>query len=297
VSGTAPARKSAAAPRATPAAKKDAAAPRAAPKKAASTRDATGDPWEIVHAEFVAAAGPGSTLPDHGPEVAFAGRSNVGKSSLINTLTGRRNLVRTGATPGVTRTLTQFAARTRAGQSFALVDLPGYGFAQRSKAERQQWAQLIERYLERRPQLAVVVLLVDPRRGVEEDDRALVEFVTAAGERRAHAERAAAPGERADTPAEHAGAPGERAGAPGERAGVPGERAGAPAILVAATKIDKLGRSAVQAALRGVRQSIADAPDVPEGLPVVGWSSVTGEGKSELGRRISLALERAGARR
>lgn len=258
-----PAKKAAASPRAAAPAKK-AAAPQgnaapakasASPKKATSGRDITGDPWEIVHAEFVAAAGPGSTLPDHGLEVAFAGRSNVGKSSLINTLTGRRNLVRTGSTPGVTRTLTQFAARTRAGQSFALVDLPGYGFAQRSKAERQQWAQLIERYLLRRDQLAVVVLLVDPRRGLEDDDRQLVEFVTS------------------------------------------GDRPVAPEIFLAATKIDKLARSAAQAALRDVRKTLPTALDLPEGLPVIGWSSVTGEGKSELGRRISLALERAGARR
>lgn len=241
-----------------PAAKRTGAAPRegaAAAKKVASSRDATGDPWEIVHADFVAAAGPGSSLPDHGLEVAFAGRSNVGKSSLINTLTGRKNLVRTGSTPGVTRTLTQFTARTRSGQSFALVDLPGYGFAQRSKAERQQWAQLIERYLREREQLVLVVLLVDPRRGVEEDDRALVDFVTA----------------------------------PVVEGGGPGDRAHAPELFLVATKVDKLGRSAVQAALRAL--------DVPKGLPMIGWSSVTGQGKSELGRRISLALERASARR
>lgn len=217
--------------------------------KPSTTRDATGEPWEIVHADFVAAAGPGSSLPEHGPEIAFAGRSNVGKSSLINTLTGRKNLVRVGATPGVTRTLTQFAVQTRAGRSFALVDLPGYGFAQRSKAERQQWAQLIEHYLREREQLVAVVLLVDPRRGVEEDDQALVDFVSAPS------------------------------------AGVRPP----PEMFVVATKIDKVPRSSSQAALRAIK--------VPAGLPVIGWSSVSGQGKSELGRRISLALERAGSRR
>jgi GTP-binding protein len=182
--------------------------------------------------------------------VAFAGRSNVGKSSLINALTGRKSLVRTGATPGVTRTLTQFSARTRAGQSFALVDLPGYGFAQRSKAERAQWAKLIEGYLRERQALAAVVLLVDARRGMEDDDRALVEFVSAPG---AEAER------------------------------------GAPEVLLVATKIDKVASSARQRALRSI--------GAPAGLAPIAWSSVTGEGRSELGRAIALALERAGARR
>ena len=72
------------------------------------------------------------------------------------------------------------AACAGSGQAFALVDLPGYGFAQRSKAERKQWADLIEGFLQDRPQLAAVVLLVDARRGMEEDDHALVDFVTSA---------------------------------------------------------------------------------------------------------------------
>ncbi len=213
-------------------------------------RESGGEPWEIVHADFAAAAGPGSTLPDHGIEVAFAGRSNVGKSSLINSLTGRRNLVRVGATPGVTRTLTQFTARTRAGGSFALVDLPGYGFAQRSKAERKQWADLIEGYLRERPQLAAVVLLVDARRGLEEEERALIQFVTT-------------PDEATERPV--------------------------PEVFLIATKIDKVSRSAQVAAVSAVV--------APGGVRSIGWSSVTGQGRSELGRRIALALERAGARR
>jgi GTP-binding protein len=208
------------------------------------------EPWEIVDAEFVAAAGPGSELPDCGPEVAFAGRSNVGKSSLINALTGRKNLVRTGGTPGVTRTLTQFAARTRAGQMFALVDLPGYGFAQRSKAERRQWAELIETYLHTRRQLVMLVLLVDARRGMEEDEHRLIDFVK--------------------YPPGGGGRP-------------------VPEVLLAATKIDKVGRSE--------QFKVASALGALIGSPALAVSAVTGQGKSDLGRRISLALERASARR
>ncbi|MBK8253540.1 MAG: ribosome biogenesis GTP-binding protein YsxC [Polyangiaceae bacterium] len=210
-------------------------------------KTAAADPWEIVFADFTAAAGIGSTLPENGPEVAFAGRSNVGKSSLINMLTGRRNLVRTGATPGVTRTLTQFAARTRAGFSFAFVDLPGYGFAQRSKAERDQWAKLIEGYLRKRPQLGAVVLLVDVRRGLEEDDRALIDFVAAAA--------------TSDRPQ--------------------------PEVILVATKIDKISKSEQLKALSAIGALTSVRP--------IAASSVSGQGKSELGRRIATALERIGS--
>lgn len=236
-----------AAPKAS--ASKPAASKIAPAKPAASHKDPLGEPFEIVHAEFTAAAGLKSSLPDHGLEIAFAGRSNVGKSSLINGLTGRKNLVRVGATPGVTRTLTQFAARTRAGATFALVDLPGYGFAQRSKAERREWADLIEGYLRDRPQLVAVVLLVDARRGVEEEDRALIEFVMTPGE--------------TERPV--------------------------PELLLVATKIDKVSKSAQLAAVNAVM--------APGGTRAIAWSSVTGQGRADLARRISLALERAGARR
>ena len=184
------------------------------------------------------------------PEIVFFGRSNVGKSSLINMVTARKNLVRTGGTPGVTRTLTQFLVRTRAGQSFALVDLPGYGFAQRSKAERKQWSELIEAYLLERRQLTALVLLIDARRGMEEDDHALVDFVSSS---------------------------------PGE-GGRP-----APEVILCVTKIDKLGRTEQFKAISSLGALIGSA--------VIAASSVTGQGKTDLGRRMALALERAGARR
>ncbi len=136
--------------------------------------------WQIVDAAFVAAAREADSLPGPvGVEVAFAGRSNVGKSSLMNALLGRRRLVRTSSAPGCTRQLGFFRAQARDGAVFHLVDLPGYGYAQRSKAERATWAQLVERYLGARDCLRAVVLLVDPRRGLLPEDQQLIAFVRA----------------------------------------------------------------------------------------------------------------------
>ncbi len=110
-------------------------------------------------------------------EIAFAGRSNVGKSSLMNCLTGRRNLVRTSSTPGCTRQVSWFRTTSDDKSIIDLVDLPGYGYAKRSKTERNHWANLIENYLMERPTLKGVVLLVDIRRGIEEDDLSLIEML------------------------------------------------------------------------------------------------------------------------
>ncbi|MBW2529170.1 MAG: YihA family ribosome biogenesis GTP-binding protein [Deltaproteobacteria bacterium] len=143
-----------------------------------SSKAQRGGSWEIVAAEFVAAAHALPQLPEAGgPELAFAGRSNVGKSSLMNRALGRRRLVRTSSTPGCTRTVAFFSARARDGEEFSLVDLPGYGFAKRSKAERSAWAKLVEGYLLGRTALRAVVVLVDARHGPTDDDRRLIEFV------------------------------------------------------------------------------------------------------------------------
>lgn len=134
---------------------------------------------QVKGAQFIAASQTLESLP--GPayaEIAFAGRSNVGKSSLINTLVQRRNLVRTSSTPGCTRTISIF--RAEIGDAVLdLVDLPGYGYAQRSKSERRSWGPLIESFLETRPGLRAVVLIVDARRGLEADDEELLEFLRA----------------------------------------------------------------------------------------------------------------------
>lgn len=135
------------------------------------------NPMHVQDARFVASATDASQLPPPAfAEVAFAGRSNVGKSSLINALLERRKLVRTSATPGCTRGINIFRVTLGDGV-FDLVDLPGYGYAKRSKAERESWGPLIEGFLRTRPGLRAVVIIVDVRRGLEEDDVQLLDFV------------------------------------------------------------------------------------------------------------------------
>jgi GTP-binding protein len=134
----------------------------------------------IVDARFVASAPAARLLPPPtGIEVAFAGRSNVGKSTLLNALLERKGLARTSSTPGCTRELVVFEAKATDGAIITLVDLPGYGYAKRSKSERSAWAELVEDYLRGRPTLTAVVVLVDVRRGVEPDDRDLLELIGA----------------------------------------------------------------------------------------------------------------------
>jgi GTP-binding protein len=132
----------------------------------------------IVDASFVAGVAASDQLPPPAlAEIAFAGRSNVGKSSLLNALVGRKNLVRTGSTPGTTRQLNLFHVRAADGLETVLVDLPGYGFAKRAKQEKSRWGALIEGYLSKRVTLRAVVLLVDVRRGAEREEKDLVEYV------------------------------------------------------------------------------------------------------------------------
>jgi GTP-binding protein len=116
---------------------------------------------------FVTAAANAEDLPPTTlPEVAFAGRSNVGKSSLLNALTGRKTLARTSHTPGRTRQVNFFDMAGR----LLLVDLPGYGYARASKSEVQRWTALIDNYLKGRPQLRRVLLLIDSRHGLKDID-------------------------------------------------------------------------------------------------------------------------------
>jgi GTP-binding protein len=137
------------------------------------------DPLVIRKLEFMggmaAADGwrPESTLP----EIAFAGRSNVGKSSLLNRLVGRRKLARVSKTPGRTREINFF----RINDQFVFADLPGYGYARVSKERKAEWRPLLEGYIGRTPQLAGVVQLLDMRREPSEDDVSMLDFLAELG--------------------------------------------------------------------------------------------------------------------
>jgi GTP-binding protein len=116
---------------------------------------------------------PAPTMPD----VAIAGRSNVGKSSLINCLFRQRKLAKVSGTPGKTRLINFFSIDER----FYLVDLPGYGYAKRSRKERAQWKAMVEAYLENRTTLAAMAVLLDIRRGPQEEERLLLETLAGHG--------------------------------------------------------------------------------------------------------------------
>ena len=124
-------------------------------------------------ASFIKSANaPAGFVPDEGAEVAFAGRSNAGKSSAINVLVNRRQFARTSKTPGRTQLINFFALRDGA----RIVDLPGYGFARVSEKMRDHWADLIADYFETRASLRGLFLIVDIRRGLNEFDRQMLAF-------------------------------------------------------------------------------------------------------------------------
>jgi GTP-binding protein len=129
-----------------------------------------------VKARFVISASKPSEFPAEDlPEIAVVGRSNVGKSSLINTLVGQDGLARTSRTPGRTRLVNWFEIDGK----FHLVDLPGYGYAEVSRELREAWRPLIESYLANRKTLAGVLMLIDVRRGPEEEELDFVPWLEA----------------------------------------------------------------------------------------------------------------------
>jgi len=187
---------------------------------------------EIHDATFISGATHLKQMPPPSfAEIAFAGRSNVGKSSLINTLVARKRLVRTSSKPGCTRAINIFRVRTREAV-LDFVDLPGYGYAQRSKAERASWGPLIEGFLRDRPGLRSVVVIIDIRRGLQDDDRQLLKFIDSTR----------------------------------------------PSALVVATKLDKVPKSKQRFELSKLQKAA--------GVPVYGFSSVTGVGRDELWRTL-----------
>jgi GTP-binding protein len=219
-------------------------------------KEMQGSALRVVDAAFIAGAVDSEQLPPPTfTEVAFAGRSNVGKSSLLNAMMQRKGLARTSNTPGCTRQLNVFELRAADGLSLRFVDLPGYGWARRSKKERSEWQTMIEGYLTKRASLRAIVLLVDVRRGVEEEEQQLVEFL---GEPR----RVSAP-----RPLE---------------------------VILVATKIDKLTASARKPALDKVREHAVAAGATGAGR-AIGFSAVTGDGVEELWGRIRYAVLGAAA--
>lgn len=129
---------------------------------------------KIVSTEFVKSATRPVNYPESDlPEIAFAGRSNVGKSSLINVLVNRRNLVRTSSTPGRTQLINFFDINS----TFSLVDLPGYGFAKVPLAVKKQWGPMMRTYLETRENLRAVVFIFDIRRVPREEDIQMLDWL------------------------------------------------------------------------------------------------------------------------
>jgi GTP-binding protein len=133
---------------------------------------------KIKSAEFVTSAvQPSQYPPAELPEFAFSGRSNVGKSSLINTLVNRKKLVQTSSTPGKTRLINFF----RVNDALMLVDLPGYGYARVSEAARQSWRPMIEQYLSGRKTLKAVIVILDARRDPAKADTQLLDWLAQLG--------------------------------------------------------------------------------------------------------------------
>jgi GTP-binding protein len=132
---------------------------------------------KILRAEHVATAARVSELPPPGlPEVAFLGRSNVGKSSLLNKLVQRKQLARTSNTPGKTRLIHVYQVELDLG-ALRLVDLPGYGYAKVARSERRTWRPMIESYLSQREGLRAAILLQDLRRDVSDDETLLLDWL------------------------------------------------------------------------------------------------------------------------
>ena len=170
-----------------------------------------------------------SRLPENTlPEIAFAGKSNVGKSSLINGIMNRKSLARTSAQPGKTQTINFYNVN----DAFYLVDLPGYGYARVSEEVKAKWGKMVERYLKQSRQLRAVFLLIDIRHEPSANDRQMYDWILSQGYH--------------------------------------------PIII--ATKLDKLNRSQVPAAVKRVREGLK----AEKGTVVLPFSALTKQGREEI---------------
>lgn len=170
-----------------------------------------------------------SRLPENTlPEIAFAGKSNVGKSSLINGLMNRKSLARTSAQPGKTQTINFYNVN----DAFYLVDLPGYGYARVSEEVKAKWGKMVERYLKQSRQLRAVFLLIDIRHEPSANDRQMYDWILSQGYH--------------------------------------------PIII--ATKLDKLNRSQVPAAVKRVREGLK----AEKGTVILPFSALTKQGREEI---------------
>ena len=205
--------------------------------------------YKIADARFSSGAAIAKNLPPPGaPEIAFCGRSNVGKSSLLNMLVARKNLVRTSRTPGCTRQINLFDVDVVGTKKWSVcfVDLPGYGYAARSRDERSQWQKMVEGYFSERPSWRGVVLLMDVRRGLEDEEEGLVEYL-----------------ESLPRPPE----------APAE-------------IIVVATKLDRLARNEQKPALEKFEKRLRTSGLKSLKGRVIGSSAETDEGREQIWRKI-----------
>jgi len=135
---------------------------------------------EIIHAAYLISSPSVDKCPEPDrPEYAFIGRSNVGKSSLINMITGKKELAKISSTPGKTQLINHFDVVSGNQQKWWLVDLPGYGYAKRSQSQRKTWEKMIQDYIRKRPNLVNLFVLVDSRHGPQEND---LQFMNKLGE-------------------------------------------------------------------------------------------------------------------
>ena len=187
----------------------------------------------IKSANLETVCGVTSTLPENDcPEIAFAGKSNVGKSSLINTLLDRKKLARTSSSPGKTQTINFY----KINRSFYLVDLPGYGYAKASAQAKEAWGKMIENYLRHSRALKAVFLLIDIRHDPGENDIQMYNWILETGF--------------------------------------------VPVII--ATKADKLSRTQIERQTDRIRRVL----QTDEDICVIPFSSVSGQGKEEVRRKM-----------